>query len=254
MYKKLTIIIVLVSLITGAYLFLDHSSKVIPKDGFNTVNNQETAKRQNYEFPNPKKSAHYESNTPEHATIAPAVPINVVINFNFDLSPKSEIKILKDGKDFGVGETKVDTNKLSMLRDTDPQSGDGTYKVEYNACWPDGSCHDGYFYFAIDTKAKADFKDMSDKVLTGINLEANSFNPIKIIISKGTKITWVNKDKVIHYVNTDSHPAHTYFPQQNSKALNINDTFSLVFAKPGWYPYHCSAHESIMKGEIIVLP
>ena len=41
----------------------------------------------------PKKSAHYESNAPEHALTLAGAPVNVVINFNFDLAKPSEIKI-----------------------------------------------------------------------------------------------------------------------------------------------------------------
>lgn len=48
------------------------------------------------------------------------------------------------------------------------------------------------------------------------------------------------------------HPAHTYYPQQNSKVLGLVDTYSLTFNAPGIYPYYCSAHASTMTGEIVV--
>lgn len=203
-------------------------------------------------FQTPKKSAHWESNTPQHGQTIAAVPLNVVINFNFDLADPSEIKIEKDGKDFGTGETAIDTNKLSMRRNMDGQSPDGIYTVAYNACWPDGSCHQGSFQFAIDRAEVSSYQDLTRQSAVTIKMSQIKFMPENIKIRKGTTVTWVNEDDVDHYVNTDSHPAHTYFPQQNSKALTKGDSYSTTFDTTGIYPYHCSAHADKMLGSIIV--
>lgn len=203
-------------------------------------------------FSTPKKSAHYESNTPEHGSVIPGVPINVVLDFNFDLAKPSEIKILNDGKDYGVGEIVIDENKLSMRRYMDPESPDGIYKVEYNACWPDKSCHEGNFEFEIRGGLKSSYQDLRNQKEVTIKLSEISFKPKEVLIAKGTKVTWVNDEDVEHYVNTDSHPAHTYFIEQNSKSLKKGDSYSLTFSTAGVYPYHCSAHADSMKGSILV--
>lgn len=206
-----------------------------------------------YDFETPKKSAHYETNTPVHGAVLAAVPLNVVIDFNFDLAPPSEIKILKDEKDYGVGETIIDDSKLAMRRNMDPAAPDGLYTVEYNACWPDGSCHDGHFQFAIESALASTFTDMTGQSNVDIQMTQISFQPRNIIISPGTTVTWTNMDAGIeHFVNTDSHPAHTYYPEMNSRGLMQGDSFSVVFDTPGIYPYHCSAHADTMKGTIIV--
>lgn len=203
-------------------------------------------------FSTPKKSAHYESNTPEHGAILAGVPINVVIDFNFDLADPSEIKIEKDGKDYGVSETVIDKNKLSMRRNMDPTSQDGVYTVNYNACWPDGSCHNGYFQFSIDKTLESSYENLTGQKEVTINMSKIKFVPMKIKVGKGTKVTWINDDSVEHYVNTDSHPAHTYYLDQNSKALKKGDSYSLSFDQLGIYLYHCSAHADSMKGSILV--
>jgi len=203
-------------------------------------------------FEKPKKSAHYETNTPEHGSVLAAVPINVVIDFNFDLAFPSEIKILKDGKNYGTGETAIDNNKLAMRRRMDAQSPDGLYKVEYNACWPDSSCHTGHFQFAIDRSKASSYLDWRGQQEVTIKLSEIKFQPANILISKGAKITWMNDDSASHYINTDSHPAHTYFPEQNSRELKKGDSYSLVFDELGIYPYHCSAHVKNMLGSIMV--
>ncbi|OGH24271.1 MAG: hypothetical protein A3B47_04865 [Candidatus Levybacteria bacterium RIFCSPLOWO2_01_FULL_39_24] len=85
-----------------------------------------------------------------------------------------------------------------------------------------------------------------------IRMSEIQFMPKNLKIGKGTKVTWVNNDEVEHFVNTDSHPAHTYFPNQNSKALKTGDTYSVTFSDTGIYLYHCSAHADSMIGSILV--
>lgn len=213
---------------------------------------QSTDSGSGFNFNNPKKSAHYESNTPQHGAVLAGVPVNVLINFNFDLAKPSEISTKNNGKEYGVGGTVIDNNKLAMRRNIDPAAPDGVYMVSYNACWPDGSCHDGSFEFAIDKSKSTSFRDLTNQKEVTISMSQIMFDPIDIIISKQTKVTWVNDDDTTHYVNTDSHPAHTYFLEQNSKALNKGDLYSVTFDQAGIYPYHCSAHEATMKGNILV--
>jgi plastocyanin len=202
-------------------------------------------------FGTPKKSPHWESNTPEHGSILAAVPINIVIDFNFDLGPGSEISIIKNGKEYGTGETVVDDNKLTMRRTMDSGAPNGIYRVEYIACWPDGSCHEGYFEFGIDRSKAQDYEELRDTAEVTVVMKGIAFVPPKIRISAGTKIIWINEDSVTHYVNTDGHPAHTYYLEMNSKALNEGDTYSITLNTPGIYLYHCSAHTD-MKGSILV--
>jgi plastocyanin/methionine-rich copper-binding protein CopC len=204
-------------------------------------------------FSNPKKSAHYETNTPEHGATLAGVPANVVIDFNFDLAKPSEIKILKDSKEYGIEETVIDSNKLSMRKKMDPASPDGMYRVEYNACWPDGSCHDGNFQFVIDRTLSEKYEDQLSKKEITIKMSQIKFMPMDLKIKRGTTVTWVNDDSVTHYVNTDSHPAHTYQKNQNSKALEKGETYQYTFDEAGIYPYHCSAHAENMTGNILVV-
>lgn len=223
-----------------------------PSQTSESTNQSSTSDNSNNQFQTPEKSAHYESNTPAHGTVLAAPPVNIVIDFNFDLAKPSSISITKGGKEEGLGDTTIDTNKLALRRNFNPTAPDGTYTVNYKACWPDGSCHDGSFQFAINRTEAEKAVDMRNKDIVNIDLASIAFNPKDIRISKGTKVVWTNSDNTIHYINTDSHPSHTYFPSQNSKALNKTDTYSLTFNTPGAYPYHCSAHADSMTGTIIV--
>lgn len=209
---------------------------------------------QNYEFSNPKKSAHYEGNTPTHGAVLAAPPINIVIDFNFDLATGSSMTITHDGKDYGVGETTIDANKLVLRRSFDQIAIDGLYTVDYKACWPDKSCHTGSFQFAIDRTLvdRENYTNARNQKEVTVHLRQYAFSPTNLRIKTGTRVMWVNDDPDTHYINTDSHPAHTYYVKQNSKALSKNDTFELTFDQPGLYLYHCSAHADTMRATIIV--
>ncbi len=199
-----------------------------------------------------KKTPHFESSTPASDMVLAAPPPNVTLDFNFDLSDKSSIEITKDGTGYTTGETSVDENKLAMRRSMKQDAPDGSYLVKYTACWPDGSCHDGQFSFQVDRAKVNSFKDMRGQKEVTVKMSQIMFEPMQLRISKGTKVTWVNDDDATHYVNTDSHPAHTHIPNLNSKALNKGDSYSFTFEETGAYPYHCSAHASTMTGSIVV--
>jgi plastocyanin/methionine-rich copper-binding protein CopC len=244
----LALIVVAAVAAAGWYVFIKEDEAAAP-----TSTSQPESSSQQTSFATPKKSAHFETSTPAHASTLPAVPVDIVIDFNFDLATNSTIKITKDGKDYGQGNTAVDSNKLSMRRQMDKSAPNGTYTVEYNACWPDGSCHDGHHQFAIDTKLQSGYQDRRNQASVTIRLSSIKFQPMNLMISTGTKVTWMNDDSVQHYVNTDSHPAHTHVLDLNSKALASGDSFSYTFTKSGAYPYHCSAHAADMTATIVVV-
>lgn len=248
MSNKILILLISVIIILALGLFLYNPSEK-PETGEETA---PTGNQAAFSFRNPKKSAHYESNTPAHGAVLAAAPLNAVIDVNFDLVPPSSISITGGGKEYGIGDTKIDSNKLAMRRAMDSQAPDGLYTVRYKGCWPDKSCHDGHFEFAIDRTLSSSFTDFRNQKEVNIKLSNIVFAPAEILISKGTKIIWQNDDSVEHYVNTDAHPSHTYFPAQNSRELKQGDTYSFVFDTPGVYPYHCSAHAGVMTATIIV--
>lgn len=102
-----------------------------------------------FKFDDPRKSAHYVSNTPEHASTLTEAPGSVAITFNFDLAKPSSISVKKDGKEYAIGETLISADKLTLSRQLMADLPNGLYTVTYRACWPDTSCHDGQFQFGI---------------------------------------------------------------------------------------------------------
>lgn len=198
------------------------------------------------------KTPHFVESTPEHDSVLPAAPLNIVIDFNFDLAKESSISIKRNNQEFSQGLTIVASNKLSMRKVFDTGAPDGLYTVAYKACWPDKTCHNGSFQFRLDRTAQNAFQDMRGRKEIIINMLEDSFETPMIRVSKGTRITWLNNSDREHYINTDPHPGHNYFPEQNSKLLKPKEKYSLELTKSGFYPYHCSVHAGTMKAQIIV--
>ncbi len=250
--NKLIIFSIAAVIVVGGIVFFAFQRKEVQAPVSQTIPTATPQKESSLIFSSPKKAAHFESNTPEHGTALAGVPVNIVINFNLDLAKESEIKIEMQEKDYGSGETVIDEGKLTMRKKVDPTSPDGLYTINYKACWADGSCHDGSFQFKIDRSKSLEFTDQTNKKEVTINLQNIAFNPSKIKVSKGAKVTWVNQDSVEHTVNTDFHPGHNYYPSQNSRTLKKGEAYSVTFTEAGIYPYHCTPHAASMKGAVLV--
>lgn len=94
------------------------------------------------------KSAHFVSSQPVHGDTLNAVPQKVTIKFNFVLGTGSTIEVTNAGNDVTSGVEEVSADKLTLsvpVSSTDS----GVYNVNYTACWPDKSCHNGSFSFSV---------------------------------------------------------------------------------------------------------
>ncbi len=65
-----------------------------------------------------------------------------------------------------------------------------------------------------------------------------------VVVSAGTKVTWVNKDDTVHTSTSNT-------GVWNSNIIAIGGSFSFTFSTPGTYPYHCEVHP--MTGTIVVV-
>ena len=73
-----------------------------------------------------------------------------------------------------------------------------------------------------------------------------AFEPATLTVAAGTTVTWLNKDEEPHTVMS-ADPQVSF----KSPALDTNDKFTFVFAKPGTYKYFCTIH-SHMVGTVVV--
>jgi len=72
------------------------------------------------------------------------------------------------------------------------------------------------------------------------------FNPPRLVVAPGTKVTWVNMD-LIRHTATGSFLAEPF----DSRDLPYQMEYAYTFTKPGEYPYICVPHPG-MKGMIVV--
>ena len=76
-----------------------------------------------------------------------------------------------------------------------------------------------------------------------------SFNPSSLTVSRGTTVTWINMDFVVHTVTSGTEQNHTNL--FDSHELSHMQSFSYTFTTPGVYQYYCDIHPG-MVGTIIV--
>jgi plastocyanin len=72
-----------------------------------------------------------------------------------------------------------------------------------------------------------------------------AFQPATLTVAAGSKVEWTNGDDEPHRVVSSDNQ----FPA--SPALDTDDSYTTVLAKPGIYNYYCSIHPH-MVGKIIV--
>jgi len=198
------------------------------------------------------RGAHVKDSTPRAEETIPAPPTNIVVDLDFDAADGTTMSITKDGDEYGRGETTVDEGALAFRRAFEPNAPDGTYVVTYRVCAPGESCSDGHFRFTLDRATAQSYLDRRGEKAVTVDMTNISFAPATIRVDRGTTVRWINREPLEHYVNTDSHPYHAYFPTQNSRALGKGEDFEVQFDQAGWYPYHCSAHADVMRGAILV--
>lgn len=69
-----------------------------------------------------------------------------------------------------------------------------------------------------------------------------AFNPDAITVSKGTTVTWTNKDSAPHTVTGTAFTSET---------LSQGQSYSYTFNEAGTFEYHCNIHPSML-GKVIV--
>jgi plastocyanin len=80
---------------------------------------------------------------------------------------------------------------------------------------------------------------------TGITIKDFAFEPATLTVAAGSKVVWTNRDEEPHLIVSADGQFH------KSPAMDTDDNYAAVFAKPGTYTYFCSIHPH-MVGKIIV--
>jgi plastocyanin len=80
-----------------------------------------------------------------------------------------------------------------------------------------------------------------------VEIRASEFYLPKLIIAKGEKIIWINKDTSPHTVTSNNGT------ELNSGIIPPNQTYYHIFNEEGDFKYNCSLRP-ILSGEIVVGP
>jgi plastocyanin len=82
---------------------------------------------------------------------------------------------------------------------------------------------------------------------SSVSIANMTFSPGKIIIKKGTTVTWTNNDSIAHTVTAKTDKEHG----PNSGTLNPGKNYSFTFNDDGTFDYFCEIHPS-MTGTVTV--
>src|SRR5215472_2232907 len=85
----------------------------------------------------------------------------------------------------------------------------------------------------------------SDAGQNKIEIKDFAFNPQRITVKSGQKITWINHDEEPHTIVS----VEKQF--KKSSALDTDQEFTITAGAPGTYTYFCSVHPK-MTGTIVV--
>jgi plastocyanin len=77
-----------------------------------------------------------------------------------------------------------------------------------------------------------------------IKIDNFTFAPVKLVVRKGTRVTWTNRDDVPHTVVENNKVFRSH-------VLDTGENFSFTPTQPGTYRYYCSIHPK-MTAEIVV--
>ena len=94
--------------------------------------------------------------------------------------------------------------------------------------------------------AAADRPESSAEKRSQVVIDNFSFNPPRLTVRVGTRVTWINRDDVPHTATSTRKPRAF-----DSRTLDTDEKFSHVFTKPGTYEYFCALHPK-MTAKIIV--
>ena len=87
-------------------------------------------------------------------------------------------------------------------------------------------------------------KSASASGSTIVHVKNFAFDPQKLSVTKGTKVTWKFEDSAAHNVLAGD-------KSFTSKDLKSGGTYSFTFTKPGTYQYICGIHQ-YMTGSVTV--
>ena len=79
-----------------------------------------------------------------------------------------------------------------------------------------------------------------------VTIDNFTFAPAVLTVSRGTRVTWTNRDDIPHTVTDQDHPKEIKSPP-----LDTGDAYSRVFMEAGTFRYFCSLHPH-MQGTVVV--
>ena len=151
---KRSLLFLIPVLIVGAaavFVFGTRGNKPEPNPAVTEPQAQEKPRLENsvFKFNDQRQAQYFVSSNPEHGVTLVEEPGAVTITFSTELTKPSGLSVKRGGKEYGLADTLISSNRLTLTRELAAELPDGLYTVEYRACESKATCHEGSFQFAI---------------------------------------------------------------------------------------------------------
>lgn len=93
--------------------------------------------------------------------------------------------------------------------------------------------------------------DVKQVTTNKVSIKDSDYSPTKVVVKKGTTVTWTNEDTMGHNV-VASDSSRTGGLPSVSPLLKKGETFSHTFDEVGVFPYTCTPHP-FMRGAVEVI-
>lgn len=198
-------------------------------------------------IPEEIKSQHFINSSPAHNQFLAGSPVNIVINFDSQLTSQSSQvhfndKILKTTAN-------LDNRTIRITLSTNSFE-EGIYKVSYQACFEDGSCEEGQFAYHLDSHNITRFVNYAARNLVEINLTGES-TPPNILVNYQARIRWHNSTQGSIEIKSDPPTFNNHYPSLNSGEVKKGESYEYQFNDPGEYFWHLKSNPQI-RGRILV--
>lgn len=91
---------------------------------------------------------------------------------------------------------------------------------------------------------------------TSITIANNAVSPRNVTVSRGSRVTFINNDSLVHDMESDPHPAHTDCPEINQVGFispgQSRETGTLNTARTCGYHDHLADASMSMQGTITI--
>lgn len=218
----------------------------------NINQNQQEKNQDQGDFGEERRAQNLQKVAPSHAATIPAPPPNVIVQTNTpSTTQNSQITIIREDRDYGVGDTMLSRDGRTLRRSMEADVPNGVYVVNYRVCGQDNNCQDGRYAFRVDKDNREGYEDQRNRETATITVANDRLYPERLVVSRNTRVAMTNSTEETVEITAGPEGIQNFFASL-SGSIAPNNSFSYTFERVGYYPYHLKIGDRIQNGILVV--